>query len=105
MPRAKVNNESNYPNSERKVKAPKQKHKSVNKGPSIENLVYTPLRNDFTNNLPLKEADLLQQESYINKSKSSNTRKTQSIQIQPIQHLTEDALDLDTELWKEQNRY
>ena len=40
------------------------------------------------------------QESYLNKSKSTNTRK-----IQQIHHLNGDALDLDTELYDGQNKH
>ena len=49
MPRTKTNHETQGPNTDRKGKSSKNKHKVVNKGPSLENLVYTPIQNEFLN--------------------------------------------------------
>ena len=92
MMRTKGNHDSSVPSTERKGKVSKQKHKVVAKGPSLENLVYTPCRNEFE--MAPISPDAQMQETFLNKSKSTNTRK-----IQQIHHLNGDALDLDTELW------
>ena len=83
MPRTRAH-ESNVLSSDRKGKPSKSKPK-VTKGPSLENLVFTPCRAEYTSHLPaqpplsVKGCDSNRQENYLNKSKSTNTRKIQPI--------------------------
>ena len=98
IPRSKAAQDGAGAVSDRKGKSSKQKHK-VSKGPSLENLVYTPFREQFSSHfdaqspLTIKGNEPKRWPNHVEKSKAVNTRKVQS-----ITNLNEDILDLDTEM-------